>query len=167
STLFQKLLMGMVLSICVDHPYHGMYHIWAGMNSRLNKRDEVAVARYRATEKVAKQLATAREVASKWQAIDRTSKYYNALAADRNPDRYKTGVKLRLKDCPAAHNLLGCLARYPIPPPTMQMELAMDKDYSGVPIITSLDSTLSIASGVSAPKIITALGSDGVKYKQL
>lgn len=167
STLFQKLLMGMVISICVDHPYHGMYHIWAGMNSRLNKRDEVAVARYRATEKVARQLATTREVASKWQAIDRTSKYYNALAADRNPDRYKTGVKLRLKDCPAAHNLLGCLARYPIPPPTMQMELAMDKDYSRVPIITSLDSTLSIASGVSAPKIITALGSDGVKYKQL
>ena len=166
-SLFQRLLLGMVLSICIDHPYHGMYHIWAGMNSRLNKRDEVAVSRHRATEKVARQLATTREVASKWQAIDKTSKYYHALAADRNPDRYKTGLKLRLKDCPAAHNLLNCLVRYQIPPPTMQMELAMDKDYSKVPIISSLEPTLSIASGVSAPKIITALGSDGVKYRQL
>lgn len=167
STLFQRLLLDMVLRICIDHPYHGMYHIWAGINSRLNKRDEVAVSRHKATQRVAKQLATTHEVASKWQAIDRTSKYYHALAADRNSDRYKAGLKLRLKDCPPAHNLLGCLARYQIPPPTMHMELAMDKDYSKVPIISTLEPTMSIASGVSAPKIITALGSDGVKYKQL
>ncbi|PKS13290.1 hypothetical protein jhhlp_000061 [Lomentospora prolificans] len=167
ASLFQRLLFGMVLNICIDHPYHGMYHIWAGMNSRLNKRDDVAVSRHRATEKVAKHLATTREVAGTWQAIDKTSKYYHTLAADRNPERYKNGARLRLKDCPAAHNLLSCLVRYPIPPPTMQMELSMDKDYSKVPIIATLEPTMSIASGISAPKIITALGSDGVRYKQL
>ena len=167
TSLFQRLLFGMILNICIDHPYHGMYHIWAGMNSRLNKRDDVAVSRHKATEKVAKHLATTKEVASTWQAIDKTSKYYHALAADRNPERYKNGARLRLKDCPAAHNLLSCLVRYPIPPPTMQMELSVDKDYSKVPVITTLEPTMSIASGISAPKIVTALGSDGVKYKQL
>src|SRR5690606_6757719 len=93
STLFQRLLLNMVLNICMDHPYHGMYHIWAGMTSRLNKRDEVAVSRQKATERVAKHLANTREIRDTWVAIDKTSKYYHILAVDRNPDKYKAGLK--------------------------------------------------------------------------
>jgi serine-protein kinase ATM len=167
STLFQRLLITLVFNICTDHPYHGMYQIWSGTRTRTNSKDEVAVLRQKATEKVSKQLSATPSVATIWHAIDRTSKYYHGLAIDRDPAKYKSGAKLPIKDHLAAQNLMSYLKRYPIPPPTMQLELAADKDYSNVPIITMLDPEMSIASGVSAPKIITAIGSNGQRYKQL
>lgn len=164
---FQKLLFELVCSICVDHPYHGMYQIWSGAKARAQQKDEVAVQRVKATERVAQRLASSKSVADIWLSIDKTSKYYHGLAMDRNPNKYKSGAKIALKDSAAGQYLLSCLTRYRIPPPTLQLEVSITKDYSGVPMITKLEPTMTIASGVSAPKIITAVGSDGVKYKQL
>ncbi|KAL6913067.1 hypothetical protein FSST1_010827 [Fusarium sambucinum] len=164
---FQKLLLELVYNICVDHPYHGMYQIWSGTKAKAQQKDDVAVLRVRATERVAKRLAETQSVANIWLSIDKTSKYYHALAMDRNPNKYKSGAKIPLRDSTPGHNLVNCLAKYRIPSPTMQIELSATKDYSKVPIISKLEPTMTIASGVSAPKIITAIGSDGVRYKQL
>ncbi|KAJ4264871.1 Serine/threonine-protein kinase tel1 [Fusarium torreyae] len=166
-TTFQKLLLELVYKICVDHPYHGMYQIWSGTKAKAQQKDEVAVLRVRATDRVAKRLAETQSIASIWLSIDKTSKYYHALAMDRNPNKYKSGAKIPLRDSTPGHNLVNCLAKYRIPSPTMHVELSATKDYSKVPIISKLEPTMTIASGVSAPKIITAIGSDGVRYKQL
>ncbi|KAF4975165.1 hypothetical protein FZEAL_8005, partial [Fusarium zealandicum] len=166
-TTFQKLLLELVYNICVDHPYHGMYQIWSGTKAKAQQKDGVAVQRVRATDRVAKRLAETQSVASVWLSIDKTSKYYHALAMDRNPNKYKSGAKIALRDSTPGHNLVNCLAKYRIPSPTMHIELSVTKDYSRVPTISKLEPTMTIASGVSAPKIITALGSDGVRYKQL
>uniref|UniRef100_A0A4E9DXT2 Serine/threonine-protein kinase Tel1 n=1 Tax=Gibberella zeae TaxID=5518 RepID=A0A4E9DXT2_GIBZA len=167
NTTFQKLLLELVYKICVDHPYHGMYQIWSGTKAKAQQKDDVAVLRVRATDRVAKSLAETQSVANIWLSIDKTSKYYHALAMDRNPNKYKSGVKIPLRDSTPGHNLVNCLAKYRIPSPTMHIELSATKDYSKVPIISKLEPTMTIASGVSAPKIITAVGSDGVRYKQL
>jgi len=164
---FQKLLMSLVYHICVDHPYHGMYQIWSGCKARTNMKDEVAVSRQKATEKVSALLAKNRSVVSIWHAIDRTSRYYHQLAMDRDQSRYKAGQKIAIKDSAAGSAFLASLAKYPIPPPTLQIELSATMDYSHVPLIQKFEPHMSIASGVSAPKIITAIGSDGGKYKQL
>ncbi|EWZ34837.1 serine/threonine-protein kinase TEL1 [Fusarium oxysporum f. sp. radicis-lycopersici 26381] len=166
-TSFQKLLLELVYKICVDHPYHGMYQIWSGTKAKAQQKDDVAVLRVRATDRVAKRLAETQSVANIWLSIDKTSKYYHALAMDRNPNRYKSGAKIPLKESSPGHNLINCLIKYRIPSPTMHIELSHTKDYSKVPIISKLEPTMTIASGVSAPKIITAIGSDGVRYKQL
>ncbi|RBR09820.1 uncharacterized protein FIESC28_09699 [Fusarium coffeatum] len=166
-TTFQKLLLELVYKICVDHPYHGMYQIWSGTKAKAQQKDDVAVLRVRATDRVAKRLAETQSVANIWLSIDKTSKYYHALAMDRNPNKYKSGAKIPLRDSTPGHNLVNCLAKYRIPSPTMHVELSATKDYSKVPIISKLEPTMTIASGVSAPKIITAIGSDGVRYKQL
>ncbi|KAI8662620.1 Serine/threonine-protein kinase Tel1 [Fusarium sp. Ph1] len=166
-TAFQKILLELVYKICVDHPYHGMYQIWSGTKAKAQQKDEVAVKRVRATDRVAKRLAETQSVASIWLSIDKTSKYYHALAMDRNPNKYKSGAKIALRDSTPGHNLVNCLAKYRIPSPTMHIELSATKDYTKAPIISKLEPTMTIASGVSAPKIITALGSDGVRYKQL
>lgn len=164
---FQKLLLDLVYNICVDHPYHGMYQIWSGTKARVRQKDDVAAQRVKANERVAQRLAGTRSVGDIWTSIDKTSKYYHALAMDRKPDKYKSGMKLQLKDSAAAHNLATCVTRYRIPPPTMHVELSATKDYSDIPITTKLEPIITIASGVSAPKIITAVASNGVKYKQL
>ncbi|TQS32932.1 hypothetical protein Golomagni_06738, partial [Golovinomyces magnicellulatus] len=166
-TAFQRLLLELVYTVCSDHPYHGMYQVWSGTKARAQQKDEVAVQRVRATEKIAQRLVNSKTVTEIWTSLDKTSKYYHGLAMDRNTTKYKSGAKVPLKDSSAGHNLINCLARYRIPPPTMHIDVSATKDYSGVPIIAKLEPTMSIASGVSAPKIITAVGSNGVKYRQL
>ncbi|RYP41466.1 hypothetical protein DL767_000971 [Monosporascus sp. MG133] len=167
NNLFQKLLIDLVYRICVDHPYHGMYSIWSGTKARTNLKDDVAVLRQKATEKVGKRLAQTESSAPLWTALDKTSKAYHALAVDRDPSRYKAGLKIAVQSSSAGHRLSTELARYRIPPPTMQIELSVDRDYSRIPYITKIEPNMTIASGVSAPKIITVVGSNGGRYKQL
>lgn len=166
-SLFQHLLFSLVLRICIDHPYHGMYQVWSGVRSRVNKQDEVALSRQKATEKVSQYLQKDKRVAAIWVAINQTSKYYHSLAVDKDANRYKAGQKMPIKDSPVGATFLSTFAKYPIPPPTMQIDLAPDMDYTRIPLIQKFEPNMSIASGVSAPKIITAVGSDGQRYKQL
>ncbi|KAK2050689.1 phosphatidylinositol 3 [Colletotrichum somersetense] len=167
ASAFQKLLISLVYKICAEHPYHGMYQIWSGTKVKTRKEDQIAVLRLRATEKVAELLRSTKAVAAIWQAVDRTSAYYHRLAVDRDPAKFKAGQKIALRDVHSAQSLQNALIKYRIPPPTMQLEVSATKDYSDVPIIEKLEPQMSIASGVSAPKIITAIGSDGKKYRQL
>ncbi|KAG6013340.1 hypothetical protein E4U43_007342 [Claviceps pusilla] len=164
---FQKLLFELIYNICVDHPYHGMYQIWSGTKAKAQQKDDVAVQRVRATEKVAQQLAATKSVAGIWLAIDKTSKYYHGLAMDKGSSKYTPGAKIAIKDSTAGQYLVNCLARYQIPPPTLAIDVSASRDYSKVPMVSKLEPTMTIASGVSAPKIITAVGSNGVKYRQL
>ncbi|PFH63237.1 hypothetical protein XA68_15871 [Ophiocordyceps unilateralis] len=165
-SIFQKLLLSLVLNICIDHPYHGMYQIWSGTRVKAQQKDEVAVLRVKATEKVAQRLAGTGKVAGVWLSIDKASRSYHGLAVEKGKE-YKSGAKLALKESKAGLSLMTCLAKYSIPPPTMHLDVSATKDYSGVPHMVKLESSMTIASGISAPKIITAVGSDGLKYKQL
>ncbi|KAH8674110.1 hypothetical protein BX600DRAFT_410736 [Xylariales sp. PMI_506] len=165
--LFQKVLIDLVYRICVDHPYHGMYQIWSGTKSRTNNKDNVAVLRQRATERVAKKLSQTEAVSTVYRAIDKTSKAYHALAVERDSDRYKAGHKFIIKDSKAGNVLVVSLTQYQIPPPTMHIELSANRDYSHIPKIVKVEPSMTIASGISAPKILTLVGSDGRRFKQL
>ncbi|PNH34996.1 hypothetical protein BJF96_g1672 [Verticillium dahliae] len=167
SNVFQRLLINLVYNICIDHPYHSMYQVWSGVKVKANSKDEVAVLRHKATNKVKDQLEKHPTQGAIWHAIDRTNGHYHRLAVDRDNPKYKAGHKINLKETTSGNYLVAALNKYQIPPPTMQLELSADKDYSKVPIIAKLEPQMSIASGVSAPKIITAVGTDGVRYKQL
>lgn len=167
SAKFQQLLFSLILRICVDHPYHGMYQIWAGCRSKSNSKDETAVSRQAATNKLAQQVATTPKSAKIWSAINKTNSIYCQLAAERDEARYKAGHKIQLKDSQAGTLLNTLLPRFPIPPPTLQLDIMADLDYSRIPVMSKLEPQISIASGVSAPKIITVIASDGSKLKQL
>ncbi|CAJ2510102.1 Uu.00g060020.m01.CDS01 [Anthostomella pinea] len=163
-SLFQKLLLELVYRICVDHPYHGMYQIWSGHMSRPKKEDEAAQLRRQATQRVAKRLAQTEASAKTWSAINGISRAYHVLAVEGG---YKGGQKVAMRDSAAGSTLASSLAKYHIPPPTMQIELSANLDYTHVPTMTKLEPSMTIASGVSAPKIITIVGSNGERFKQL
>lgn len=167
NNLFQKLLMDLVYRICVEHPYHGMYQIWSGIRSKINDKDDMAVLRRTATDRVGKKLAQNSSTSALWTAVDKTSKAYHMFASERDASRYKAGQKVAVKDSSAGSGLASALAKWHIPPPTMQVELSASLDYSHVPYISKIEPTMSIASGVSAPKIITVVGSNGERFKQL
>ncbi|KAI1818747.1 phosphatidylinositol 3 [Poronia punctata] len=161
---FQKLLIELVYRICVDHPYHGMYQIWSGTRSKPKKEDNIAQLRKQATERVGKKLAQTKSAAHTWTAIYNTSKAYHALALEGT---YKGGQKISMRESQAGVALASALVKYGIPPPTMQIELSASRDYSDVPLATKLEPNMTIANGVSAPKIIAIIGSNGAKFKQL
>ena len=164
---FQRLLFALVLRIATDHPFHGMYQIYAGASTRTNSKDETAVLRNAAAVKLTKELGAHHKAGPIWNSIAITNRIYCQLAAEKDDQKYKSGKKVALKDSVAGSKLNSAIAKYPIPSPTMQIDLAADMDYSRVPVMTKFESVMAIASGVSAPKIITAITNNGEKYKQL
>ncbi|KAK2605454.1 hypothetical protein N8I77_008288 [Diaporthe amygdali] len=164
---FQTLLRDLVCRICFDHPYHGMYQIWSGIRTNPNPEDEVAVLRKDAANRLVEEFERQKGgVAVTWDAIKKACGCYHYLAKEKS-DRYRSGAKIKVQDSPYASTLSRCLAKYPIPPPTLEIKLRADRNYSTVPVIERLEPTISIASGVSAPKIITVVASNGERYKQL
>jgi ataxia telangiectasia mutated family protein len=168
-TAFQKTLLALVVQTCIDHPYHGMYQVWTGTRASVVKHDEVSVLRHQAMERVARRLMRAGgQTAATWTAIDRTSTKYADLAAEPAPQDSKARRhKVGFSQNKPFQILAAGVVKYQIPPPTMQIEVRADLDYSGVPRMAHLEATFSYAGGVSAPKIVTAIGTDGQRYKQL
>lgn len=164
---FQQLLFALVIRICSDHPYHGMYQIYAGATSKTNEKDDSAVSRKQATRKVGSDLASIKNTGQIWASIQQVNILYCKLAAEKDDQKYRSGRKVSLKDSPYGSRLNGSFSKYHIPPPTMYIDLSPDLDYSNVPTMVKLESTIAIASGVSAPKVITAVASNGAKFKQL
>lgn len=162
---FQALLFSLVLSICKDHPYHGMYQIWAGTNSNPSPNDETALSRQKAAKEVALNLSKSSRSTGTWSAIDRISHLYCSFASERA--KVKSGSKMRLNTSPAGSTLNSMLSRIPLPPPTLQVALAADRNYSRLPTMVSIEPQITIAGGISAPKIITLVASNGKRYKQL
>lgn len=164
---FQTLLSSLVLRICIDHPYHGMYQIFAGSKSKGSK-DETALARHAAANKIVNQLKAQRKSVSIWLAVHNTNVSFVRFAAEKLEDaRIKPGAKVALQKSPAGHRLEQDVQSQKIPPPTMKIALRPDCNYNEVPTIAKFQPEFTLASGISMPKIVTAIGTDGLKYKQL
>lgn len=170
SSNFQKLLMSLVYRICCDHPYHGIYQIWAGCCAKPASQDEAAILRKNAAKRVASKLTqTGNGTGDIYKAIDRTNSQYNRLAFSDRGEKPRSGSKINVKDSTEAQYLARDLAnpKYQIPPPTIEIELSPDKNYSHIPVMTKLEPVMTIAGGVSAPKILTVVASNGARYRQL
>lgn len=164
---FHKQLFSLVLRICVDHPYHGMYQIYAGTSTNPDSKDEAAVSRKDAAKKVATRLSTHDKVGQIWRNLSTINKLYATLAGEKDDAKYRSGKRINIKDTQAGMRLNGHLNKYRVPSPTLHLPLAPDLDYSRIPVMVKLEPQMTIASGVSAPKIITAVADTGHTFKQL
>ena len=164
---FQTLLASLVLRICIEHPYHGMYQIFASSKTKGGK-DEAALSRQSAAMKIVSQCKSNKHAGPIWMAIHNSSINYVRFAAEKfNDTKIKPGSKVLLRKSVTGPKLEQDIVTHRIPPPTMKIRLRADCDYSDTPTIIKYHSEFSVASGISMPKILTALASDGKKYKQL
>jgi ataxia telangiectasia mutated family protein len=163
---FQTLLLALVRRIAQDHPYHGLYQIFSASKVKTGK-DPNSDSRQRAAVKLVNQLKGNDSDERRWIAVHNSSVNYIRLAMEKFDAKYKPGSKVLLEMTEVGKALETQVPEYKVPPPTMTIPLREDCDYSNVPVITSFSPDMSIASGVSAPKIITCITSDGAKYKQL
>ncbi|KAL2821528.1 hypothetical protein BJX63DRAFT_378450 [Aspergillus granulosus] len=163
---FQRMLSELIFRICCEHPFHGMYQIFASSKSRGGK-DQSALSRNRAAAKLAETLRSDKRIGSLWVAVHNTNINYVRFAVERLDDKMKHGAKVSLKKLSTGGRLEQDAANQRLPPPTMKIEIRVDCDYSDVPKLVKYLPEFTIASGVSAPKIVTAFASNGVRYKQL
>jgi ataxia telangiectasia mutated family protein len=101
-----------------------------------------------------------------WGRIYRANSMYHDLAMYKDK-LIAAGRDLTLESIPPSAKLIGRIRDLRVPPATLRIPLRHDKDYKSVPTITHFLSKMTIATGISAPKIVTAIGSDGERYKQL
>ena len=176
STDFQKLLCELVYRICVDHPYHGMYQIFAiqmkvtnlGREEAARSKDESAKSRQRAASTIASMLGNDKRARDYWSTIFQSAELYHALAMFKNEaDNKNPGKDLPLDKYNESRALVKKIPSLNVPPATLQIEVRPNCDYTDLPRITGFKPRMSIANGLSAPKVITAIGSDGRNYKQL
>ena len=163
---FQRLLSALVLRICIDHPWHGMYQVFAGSKSK--GKDEIALSRNAAASNIVSSLKESRTAGHTWVAVHNSNINFHRFASERLDDsKGKPGARIALRKTKSGLKLEQDVVNSRVPPPTMTIELRADCNYSDVPTIAKWQSEFTVASGVSMPKIATAIGTDGLKYKQL
>ncbi|KAL9618062.1 MAG: hypothetical protein Q9160_007191 [Pyrenula sp. 1 TL-2023] len=164
---FQALLFDLIVRICRDHPFHGMYQIFATSKAK-HGREDTAISRHAAANRIAESLHKDGRTSSLWVTVHNASSASIKFANDRLDDDKKRG-KFPIRSLQSGQKLEAetLHAKAKLPPPTLRIELRADCDYSSVPGIAKYDSNFAIASGVSAPKIVTLVGSDGKRYRQL
>jgi len=163
---FQRLLMDLIVKICHDHPYHGLYQILALTKTSAN--DDTAVSRQRAAVKVIELLKQQRRSRDVVSALDSTTLAYDKLAhikTEKKKDNNRMTLSILLQK--GARKFERDIPSYGTPPPTMHIDVRADCDYSRLPRIARYESSVSIASGLSLPKVIKCLASDGTTFKQL
>ncbi|KAL5362665.1 hypothetical protein BJX96DRAFT_186311 [Aspergillus floccosus] len=163
---FQTMLFALISRICVEHPFHGMYQIFASSKSKGSK-DESALSRNRAAGRLVDGLKNDKRIGPTWVAVHNANINYVRFAIDRSIDKLKSGAKVPLKNLSAGQRLEQDAATQRLPPPTMHIDIRVDCDYSDIPKLVRYHHEFTIASGVSAPKIVSAWASNGQRYKQL
>ncbi|KAL4891289.1 hypothetical protein BDV59DRAFT_182996 [Aspergillus ambiguus] len=163
---FQSMLFALIYRICVEHPFHGMYQIFASSKSKGSK-DESALSRNRAAGRLVDGLKNDKRIGPTWVAVHNTNINYVRFAIERPSDKLKSGAKVPLNKLPTGERLERDAATQRLPPPTMHIGIRIDCDYSGIPRLVRYHPEFTIASGVSAPKIVSAWASNGQRYKQL
>ncbi|KAI4954006.1 hypothetical protein J4E91_001715 [Alternaria rosae] len=173
---FQHLLMELVFRICVDHPFHGMHQIFAiqmkvAATSRedvVRAKDESAKSRQKAAGGLATALSTDKRGRSYWSSIFQSNEVYHHLAMFKGEkESTQQGRELPLDRYKESRDLVNRVPKLNVPPATLQIEVRPNMNYSDLPKIAGFKSTMTIANGLSAPKVITAKGTDGKPYKQL
>ncbi|OAP62815.1 hypothetical protein AYL99_02042 [Fonsecaea erecta] len=167
---FQILLKDLMFRICSDHPYHSLYQVFATSKSKAPPGDEVAASRFAAANILTERIKQESTSSAIWTTVHNTCVALNRVAVEGLSDKdLKSGSKLPLRKLQHGTALEAQITKptTKIPPPTMNIALRADRDYSDVPTSTMIDPMISVAGGVSAPKIATITASDGSRHKLL
>jgi serine-protein kinase ATM len=166
---FQENLFDLLHRICTDHPFHGMYQIFASSKSKGGK-DDLALSRHAAANRLSEELRKG-PASSTWVAVHNSNISFIRFALDHLPDdnKHKPGSKVPLSKHPSGQKLVQEVLNLTtkIPPPTLKIPIRVDCDYRSVPVLKQFEPNFEVAGGVSAPKIIMILASDGSRMKAL
>ena len=164
NSAFQVTLSALLMRLCLEHPYHSVHHVYASTRPPGTK-DEATVNRYNAALNIRRQVSGHKVKGELFKKLFGADSLYRSLAEEALYDK-KTG-KRALKDIESAARVARKIPEFRLPPVTIGLSLRPDGNYNDVPHVVRFGSTVSIMSGLSSPKVLTAFSSDGQQYKQL
>lgn len=161
---FQTLLFPLIARICIDHPHHGTYQILA--LSKVHPTDPVSTKRQASALKIVGQLKGNERSRIMFQKLSNATSSYIRLAVHKmeKPKLPKYSLTVLAALYQKFHREIP---NQKIPPPTMQIDVRNDCDYQGLPVIEKFEPEFTIASGMSAPKVLSCRASDGRNFKML
>lgn len=163
---FHKVLGDIVLRVCRDHPYHGMYHIFAGSNTS-GGHDSQAQSRQGAAKDIVNRLESEKSIGPIWQRVARSNELYLRMAKLRDSKQFRAGAKLKIDDFEVMKKMAREVPKLGVPPITLSIRARDDMKYTDVAKVFKFDSVFRVAGGLSAPKIVICVATDGNKYRQL
>ncbi|KAI5807112.1 hypothetical protein EDC01DRAFT_638230 [Geopyxis carbonaria] len=163
---FQRLLLEIIIRMCKDHPFHSIYQILALTKIRSN--EETSLLRRKAALKVTAAIGTHVKSQKVFSSINESAQTYTKLAHSK-VNKPKDGAPVPLRTFLSRERMakLEQIPSFRIPPPTMHIDIRADCDYSRLPWLQKFDPDATIASGISAPKIIKCQASNGQIFKSL
>lgn len=167
---FQRVLFDLLFRICLDHPYHSQYQLFAVCRTKGAQHDSVATSRHTSATKLSTKVHSSGGLSSAiWISVHNSAVNFVNFAQEKLGKEVKTGSKVSIKSFKHGLKLEQTVQglSHRIPPPTMNIPLRSDKDYSFIPTLTIFEPYISVAGGVSAPKIATAVATDGSRHKML
>ncbi|KAG9588827.1 hypothetical protein KCU97_g8181, partial [Aureobasidium melanogenum] len=166
SSIFQQSLADLITRICTDHPHHGVHYLYTAIYSSIVETDQAAKSRRDAAHTIASNLGRNKNMTETMRRNFQVGNAYHSLAEVKlNPKEFKGKITVNM--VPAAKEMVNTVLPRKMPPATMSVELRPDCDYSSVPVVARYRDEIRIAGGLSAPKILVAIGTDGKEYKQL
>ena len=169
---FQGLLMSLILRICRDHPYHGLYQILSmSMIAKSKNKDSSSQSRASMAVKIASTLKQEGKFAGNIMIrLHQAIGIYIKVAIYKMDKNSSKKLAIR-RAFPGERGLDGKLEKeipsLKLPPPTMNIAVRHDCDYSDLPYLQRFNPEFAIAGGASAPKILTCHDSLGRSYKML
>ena len=163
---FQALLKRLMQRICTDHPHHSLHHLYSATRKPDASSDNSALLRYEAAMSIRSALQRDPQRADLAHRIFAADNAYTDFAYSLL-DGMKGMSKVSTKQFQPADRVIAKIVSLHVPPATLSVPLRADGNYSKVPEVRQFGPVMSIMGGLSRPKVLTALGSDGKTYKQL
>ncbi|KAI7941246.1 hypothetical protein MJO29_013320 [Puccinia striiformis f. sp. tritici] len=186
---FQKALAHLVIQLCQDHPFHIIFQILLlqrGIesscldnlnNSRSRRTSNITptkslsgsdLSRAEAANSVLSVVAQngpRKQVIQELLMVHRAYKEWAAYSIMIGAKKAKQGARGKIP----ANLLMHSLKDLSVPVSTSRIAVDKTRLYppDSMPCISSYVNNFTVASGKSAPKITTCLGSNGVHYRQL
>jgi ataxia telangiectasia mutated family protein len=181
-----KNIRRLVQRLCKEHPFHAFFPVHAlrdahqqGKGSRrssttnANKSDTSKNSRGQAANEVIESAKSDEKLRKRISSLELACDAYGEWAAFdlKGSSHYMSGGKLKggsQKILPSMR-LKTKLNNQPIPVATFNLPIDPTGEYpdSSFPSIIGYEDRFDTAGGIHLPKIVTCIGSDGVRYRQL
>lgn len=166
-TTFQYILTRLLEQLSQQHPFHTLYLIKSlRLHLNIASNDKTVDSRALAADKLWRRLI-ARSKTYTEQYITAIEQLCEA-SCEVASERLEKSSHIKVSSLKTGKFWLQSLPSSKIPPPTRDISVDKNADYSRVPYIVATSSNISVASsGISLPKIMTFKLSNGETHKML
>ncbi|KAG5513154.1 hypothetical protein PMAC_001523 [Pneumocystis sp. 'macacae'] len=134
---------------------------------KLNNNDKSDLLRKKAIDKVLCELSSPKTLGNMLTRFMSLCSAYSDFA-NYKMERKMFGItNIAFSRYPKFSVFLDEIPKYKLPPPTMDILIRNDCNYDDIPVISHYIPYFMLASGISSPKVIECVSSDGHFYKQL